>query len=60
MDIITQVDNLTRSMEILLDDLYNTDSENIDFEQLKKLSTFSRNYSADIQEFIYNRKEGRL
>ena len=57
MDIITQVDNLTRSMEILLDDLYNTDSENIDFEQLKKLSTFSRNYSIDVQEFINRRKE---
>lgn len=57
MDIITQVDNLTRDMKTLLDDLYNTDSENIDFEQLKKLSIFSRNYSTDIQEFIYYRKE---
>ena len=32
MDIITQVDNLTRDMKTLLDDLYNTDSENIDFD----------------------------
>lgn len=57
MDIMEQVDNLKKDMETLLEDLYNTDSENIDFDQLKKLSIFSRNYGADIQEFIYNRKE---
>lgn len=57
MDIITQVDNLTRDMNALLEDLYNTDSENIDFNQLKVLSQFSRNYSIDVQEFINRRKE---
>ena len=57
MDIITPVDNLTRDMKTLLDDLYNTDSENIDFEHVKKFSTFSKNYSTDLQEFIYDRKE---
>ena len=48
MSIIEQVERLQKDMEVLLDDLYNTDSDNIDFEQLKKLSSYSKNYSIDI------------
>ena len=55
MSIIEQVERLQKDMEVLLDDLYNTDSDNIDFEQLKKLSSYSKNYSIDLKEFIHSR-----
>lgn len=55
MNIIEQTEKLQKDMEVLLDDLYNTDSDNIDFEQLKELSNYSKNYSIDLKEFIYSR-----
>ncbi|WP_346938073.1 hypothetical protein [uncultured Clostridium sp.] len=48
MCIVEQVDQLISDMKQLIEDLYNTDSENIDFDQLRKLSKFSLGYSADI------------
>lgn len=57
MSIIEQVEKLKKDMEQLLEDVYGTDSENIDFEQLKQLSNYSKGYSLEVNEFINNRLE---
>lgn len=56
MCILEQVEKLQKDMEQLLEDLYNTDSENIDMKQIKTLSEYSTNYSVELIEFINSRK----
>lgn len=57
MCIVEQVDKLILDMKQLVDDLYNTDNENIDFKQLKGFSKFCHDYSVDIQCVIKDKEE---
>lgn len=56
MCVSEQVDKLILDMKQLIEDLYGTDNENIDFNQLRELSKFSRGYSADISCLIEDKK----
>lgn len=55
LSIVEQVEIVMNDMKQLLEDLEGTDSENIDFEQLKKLAKYSKEYAIDMKEFIANR-----
>lgn len=55
LSIIEQVEIVMDNMKQLLEDLEGTDSENIDFEQLKKLANYSKEYAIDMKEFIVDR-----
>lgn len=57
MCIVEQVDKLILDMKQLVNDLYGTDNEKIDFEQLKKFSKFCHDYSVDIQCVIKDKEE---
>jgi len=52
MCIIEQVEKLMKDMETLSKDLENTDVENIDKEQLKKLRKYCSGFSCEIAEQI--------
>lgn len=55
LSIIEQVEIVMDDMKQLLEDLEGTDSENIDFDQLRKLANYSKNYAIDIRDFLANR-----
>lgn len=55
LSIIEQVEIVMDDMKQLLEDLEGTDSENIDFDQLRKLANYSKNYAIDIRDFVANR-----
>lgn len=54
MNIMEQVEKLKNDMSQLIINLENTDSKNIDLNQLRDLRNYSRNYTADLDEIIYN------
>lgn len=55
LSIIEQVEIVMDDMKQLLEELEGTDSENIDFDQLRKLANYSKNYAIDIRDFVANR-----
>ena len=57
MNMVKQVDKLIEDMKQLIDDLYETDNENIDFEQLREFSRFCIRYSVDVDRVVKDKGE---
>lgn len=54
-----KIDKIIQSMEEIYNDFNSGNMNNVKIEDLQKLRDFSKNYSLDIQEFIYDLKKRR-